>query len=112
VLDRLVRTESSSGIVVTHTYDAVGNRLTTTDPAGTTTWAYDALGRVTSEALVGGATLGYTWDPAGNLAAFTDPSGTVAYTHDPINRVVSVTDPGSGAPGVTPVGHRAGLLPA
>jgi len=74
----------------TLTYDADGNPLTTTvsdltggDPARTTTYTYDAHGRVATVTDPEGGVSASTWDVTGAKASATDPMGTVttfAYT--------------------------------
>ena len=43
---RLQRQRLSDGTRFTFAYDAVGNRTTTVDAAGTTAWSYDGLHRM------------------------------------------------------------------
>ncbi|MER6175589.1 RHS repeat-associated core domain-containing protein [Streptosporangium sp. NPDC001681] len=74
----------------TLTYDADGNRLTTTvadltggDPARTTTYTYDAKGRVETVTDPEGGVVRSAWDATGAQVSTTDPLGTVltyAYT--------------------------------
>ncbi|GAB4373303.1 MAG: hypothetical protein Kow00128_22770 [Deltaproteobacteria bacterium] len=86
---------------ITFTYDSPAvsygkGRLTgMTDPSGTTTYRYDALGRLTGEdRVIRGATYttSYAYDGVGNVTSITYPSGrVVTYTYDAANRPVSVT---------------------
>jgi len=86
---------------ITFTYDSPAvsygkGRLTgMTDPSGTTTYHYDALGRLTAEnrtVLGVGYTTSYAYDNVGNLTLVTYPSGrVVTYTYDAANRLVSAT---------------------
>ncbi|MFC4900492.1 GH-E family nuclease [Streptosporangium amethystogenes subsp. fukuiense] len=74
----------------TLTYDADGNQLTTTvadltggDPARTTTYTYDARGRVETVTDPEGGVVRSAWDVTGAQVSTTDPLGTVltyAYT--------------------------------
>ncbi|MEV4751820.1 LamG-like jellyroll fold domain-containing protein [Streptosporangium sp. NPDC049248] len=74
----------------TLTYDADGNQLTTTvadltggDPARTTTYTYDAKGRVETVTDPEGGVVRSAWDVTGAQVSTTDPLGTVltyAYT--------------------------------
>ncbi|MFI6450001.1 LamG-like jellyroll fold domain-containing protein [Streptosporangium amethystogenes] len=74
----------------TLTYDADGNPLTTTvadltggDPARTTTYTYDAKGRVETVTDPEGGVVRSAWDATGAQVSTTDPLGTVltyAYT--------------------------------
>ncbi|MER7132165.1 TreTu family toxin [Streptosporangium saharense] len=68
----------------TYTYDADGNQLTETvadltggDAARTTTYAYDAYGRVESVTGPEGSVLRTTWDNIGARVSTTDPLGVV-----------------------------------
>ena len=52
-------------------------------------WGYDALFRLTSEAVEGGPTVSYTYDAAGNRTASDDSEGGVtAYVYDDDDRIV------------------------
>ncbi|MDX8525898.1 RHS repeat-associated core domain-containing protein [Mesorhizobium sp. MSK_1335] len=113
---------------VTYAYDSVagGNfgkgRLTgVTDAAGTVAYAYDILGRVTSETrVIDGQTyvVGYERDAAGNVVAMTYPSGRrVTFDRDADGKINVVKQtPLGGAPayltfyvGRTPFGPRLGI---
>lgn len=77
--------EAASDVAFTYDGAAGGNpgkgRLTgVTDAAGTVSYTYDLLGRVSQEVRTIGArsyTVGYSWDDAGNLLSITYPSGRV-----------------------------------
>ena len=83
---------SDSTLAVALTYDlttgcgtaGVGRLCSVTDPAGTTAYQYDVLGRVTQEKDTRGGnnlTTAYSYDLAGTLTGITLPSGrTVTYT--------------------------------
>lgn len=75
-------------------YDAAGNRITSTDGTGTSTWAWDSLGRLTSATDGAGATIGYTYDLAGRTVTIDYPNaaGTVTRSYDDAGRLTSVTD--------------------
>ncbi|MFZ0932525.1 MAG: RHS repeat-associated core domain-containing protein [Syntrophobacteraceae bacterium] len=63
------------------------------DSIGTSSFSYDANGRVTSFTDADGFTLSYTYDPAGNVTQITYPdASTVTYTYDAANRMITVTD--------------------
>ncbi len=74
---------------VTYTYDTCtngkGRLCTIVDKTGTTTYAYDLKGRVTTKSQIhGGLTqsVGYSYNAAGQLATVTYPSGRViTYTY-------------------------------
>ena len=82
--------------VITHTaYDAVGNKVASTDAAGhTTTFAYDAVNRLVSAKSPLGETTTTAYDPAGNPKTKTDPRGKVTtFAYDAGNRPIVITDP-------------------
>lgn len=88
----------SSHIVFTYDQGVNGKgRLTTmTDPSGTYTYIYDALGNLTSETHVTGGitfTTRYSYNQGGPLLDMTYPSGrVVTYERDGAGRVIRVKD--------------------
>jgi RHS repeat-associated protein len=140
ILDRLTSMTDQVGSVTSYGYDPDGNLITQQDPSGTTLTAYDARGNpvaVTSPAggtahfvydaanrqismtdMDGGVWLAaydgagneisqtnplgavyrQTWTPAGRLVGVIDPLGRkTTYTRDQAGRVTAVTDPEGGA---------------
>ena len=100
---RLTSISYPSAVVenITYTYDSTtgGNkgigRLTgTADQSGSTSWTYDALGRVTSETRIIGTrsyATTYSYNAAGNLMGMTYPSGRiVTFTRNSLGQVSSV----------------------
>jgi len=100
---RLTSISYPSAVVenITYTYDSTtgGNkglgRLTSlTDQSGSTSWTYDALGRVTSETRVIGTrsyATTYSYNAAGNLMGMVYPSGRiVTFTRNALGQVTSV----------------------
>ena len=96
----------TSGNCITYTYDNDGNLSTRVDNTGTTTLTYDAMNRLTKEALPSGADacsgsspagITYTYDTASNVATSCQAAGTTSYTYDPANELVSMTEPGGTA---------------
>lgn len=96
-------TSTSPARTVTFTYDAVGNRLTTTEPNGnlsgaaagsyTTTTGYDAADRpiTVTDPLGGKSTTGY--DDVGNKVQLTDPLNNLSKVgYDLNHRPVRYTD--------------------
>jgi RHS repeat-associated protein len=87
---------------ITYVYDTGTNqkgRLTqVTDNSGSTSWTYDAQGRVLSREQTMGSvikTLGYSYDAAGRLDTLTLPSGnTITYSYTN-GKVTSLTLNGS-----------------
>ncbi|HEY7402532.1 MAG TPA: RHS repeat-associated core domain-containing protein [Candidatus Angelobacter sp.] len=90
--------------VVSYAYDsganAKGHLTSMTDQAGTATYAFDILGRMTSETrtIAGiGKTTSYTYQLGGLTKTLTYPSGrVVTYTPDSAGRLLSAVD-GNGA---------------
>jgi RHS repeat-associated protein len=117
-LNRLIETDYADGTKATKTYDFRGNVVTETDQGGhgtqhqydlagrqisvtqaygtdsaqTTTYAYDAAGRKTSETDALGHTTTYTYDAAGNLTAISGVKGNLQYGYDNARNRVTVTD--------------------
>lgn len=79
---------------VSSTYDADGNRLSRSDPAGTTSYSYDARQLLTKESFPDGRSASYAYDPAANLSALSDPTGTVTYQYNEVNLLSALTEPG------------------
>jgi RHS repeat-associated protein len=73
-----------------YTYDQNGNRISQTDSSGATTFAYDALNRLTQAAYPGGyGTFTWTYDAVGNRTRQTAPSGTTNYAYDANSRLLT-----------------------
>ena len=95
-LNRLSTATYADGTSVSYTWD-LGNRLTQIQDgvAGTITWGYDGLDRLTSEATALG-TVQYTYDAASRLATKTIPGqATVTYTFDNASRLQSIAQGGA-----------------
>jgi RHS repeat-associated protein len=103
-----------SSLVVSYTYDsgtnAKGHLTSMTDQAGTASYAYDILGRMTSEtrSLLGAnnatisKALSYDYNLDGSLKTLHYPSGAViTYTPDSAGRTLSAIDTGNGINYVT-----------
>ncbi|MBR2410787.1 MAG: hypothetical protein IKB08_03585 [Clostridia bacterium] len=83
----------SNGLVVSHTYDLVGNLLTTTTDGKVTEYTYDNVYNLTSVKYPNGATLSYTYDALGRKLTEKDSAGATAYyTYDCMGRLSSITD--------------------
>lgn len=96
--------------VTTHTYDATGHLLTTTDAYGaTTTNTYNALGELTTTATPLNEVTINTYDSDGNRLSSTDPLGkATTYTYgDPTNPglVTLLADPDGRATQMTYDSH-------
>lgn len=89
-LNRLVREEvndPSAGVAATsYTYSPTGNRLTRTDAAGTTTYAYDADDRLLSESGPAGVVT-YAYDANGNRRTRTAGAEVTQYGFDSDDRL-------------------------
>ncbi|OAI39477.1 hypothetical protein AYO38_07550 [bacterium SCGC AG-212-C10] len=80
---------------VAYTLDNVGNRTQRVDQAGTHTYSYDDIYRLTSVTYPGPATTTYAFDAFGNRTSMTQPgSQTTTYTYNDNDRLTSVTKPG------------------
>ncbi|MDF2497139.1 MAG: hypothetical protein K0Q86_771 [Arthrobacter koreensis] len=73
------------------TYDEWGRPKTATDGRGnTTTYAYDTIGRLTSQAYSDGTpTITYAYDAVGRITQRVDASGTTTYGYDQLGRLTS-----------------------
>ncbi len=71
-------------------------------PAGTTTYHYDALGRLVKEEQLGAHTLEYGYDAASNLTSFTDAGGTTDFVYNGLNELEALAAPSGTCTG-TPV---------
>jgi RHS repeat-associated protein len=72
-----------------YTYDANGNLATYTDDAGTATFGYDDLDRLTSAAFPGSQAYSYAYDAVGNLTSITTPSGNRTLAYDLADRITT-----------------------
>ncbi|WP_261556721.1 RHS repeat-associated core domain-containing protein [Frankia tisae] len=77
---------------LTFVYDHAGNLIERDDAAGTTTYGYDGLSRLTSMTLPDSSTTTYTYDAASNLLTVSELSGTTTYTYDQVNNVATMID--------------------
>jgi RHS repeat-associated protein len=74
----------------TYTYDAAGNRDSVTTSAGTETYTFDALNRLTGATYPGGPTVSYTYDAAGNRTSETRSGTTTNYTYDAAGQMTKI----------------------
>jgi RHS repeat-associated protein len=97
--------------VVSYAYDsgtganAIGKLTSLTDQAGTASYSYDSLGRLTAETrVISGVSksMSYSYNLDSSLKTLTNPSGAViTYTPDSAGRILSAVDSGSGISYVT-----------
>jgi RHS repeat-associated protein len=73
-----------------YTYDNQGRRTSMTTLDGTTTYGYDADGRLTSVNLPGGRTITYAYDGNGNRTAVIDNGAATSYTTNNLNEYTSI----------------------
>ena len=81
-------------VVMRYTYDSRGNRLTQADFHGnTTSFTYDIMNHLLTQANPDGGMVRYAYDLEGNLLSIQDPKGnTTRFTYDARNRMISRTD--------------------
>ena len=78
---------------IAYIYDDLDRPTQMKDALGTSSFAYDAAGRITGSTDDNGFRLSFSYDAAGNLAQITYPDGAaVAYAYDAANRLQTVTD--------------------
>ena len=97
---RLIRVEDAEGNRASYILDAAGNRTAENvyDPsqalARTRSFAFDSLGRLSSETDSASNSVSYAYDLNGNLEAVTDQEARLtSYAYDELNRMVSIVDP-------------------
>ena len=88
---RLREEDDRFGQRSTWTYDEAGNRLSLTDPAGTTTTAPDRLNRIARQSTAAGSTE-LSYSSAGRLQQITHPNGARSETsYDAAGRIERIT---------------------
>ena len=92
-LGRKVSRSTTGGDTVTYTYNDLGQRATMVDGVGTTSYSYDADGRLTGiERPLGGA-INYGYGADGKLTSITTPHGALSYQYDAMARVSQLEAP-------------------
>jgi RHS repeat-associated protein len=77
-----------------YTFNGEGQRLTETSPQGTTSYAYDTLGRLTGTTYPDTPAETFTYDAVGNRTTRTSNGVTTTYAYDDANELTSVTTGG------------------
>ena len=93
-MNRLTNVNDPANGNTAFTYDAKDRVKTVKDPklSVSTTFNYDGLGNLISQASPDTGTTAFTYDAAGNVATRTDARNTVTtYTYDALNRVTAAT---------------------
>ena len=87
-----VRVTDPAGGVTTFAYDAAGNRISTINTAGrSTTVVYDPTNLPAGATTAGGRTTSFAYDGAGNRITITDAAGqTTQKKFDALGRLISV----------------------
>ncbi|HEX3554612.1 MAG TPA: RHS repeat-associated core domain-containing protein [Thermoanaerobaculia bacterium] len=95
-LGRVTQVSYPDQPAVTYAYDGNGNRISMTDPRGTTFYQYDRQNRLTGVFTPLGTNfipVNYGYDNAGHLTSLATPDGrTVLYTYDADGRMTRVMD--------------------
>ena len=73
-----------------YTYDVLGRRTSVTTFDGTTTYGYDAVGRLISVVLPNNRTITYQYDAAGNRVSVADNGMVTSYTTNDLNQYTQV----------------------
>src|SRR5262249_13015952 len=94
---RAVRRIDALGHHTDYSYDVANQVTATTDRDGRTiTYAYDDLGRPTTETWVGtNQVIHYGYDADSNLTAVADAFSSLAYTYDNRNRIKTASNAGT-----------------
>jgi RHS repeat-associated protein len=97
-LDSLLsKTYSSADAQVSFVYDEGGRRKEMSDETGTSTYTYDAAGRLTGYTNGDGRTLSYVWDDFGRISeVLYDDGQSISYSYDGAGRLIGVDDSLSG----------------
>ena len=97
---RVTQTAFPSSLVETYAYDAVGNLTSKTDRKGQTIeYVYDALNRLTYKGYPDSTGVDYVYDLVGKIRQVTDPAGTYGFAYDNMGRLIGTTTPGPGRRG-------------
>jgi RHS repeat-associated protein len=93
IADWLTRLTHARGMTtledIQYVLNAVGNRTQMTDSAGTTSWTYDALDRLTNASYPNGDAVAYGYDAVGNRVSHTINGVPKMNTFDLANRMTA-----------------------
>ncbi len=92
ILTRVIK--DGQGLETLSTYDAVGQKISETDPLGRVTrYEYDAVGRLTRTTYADGTSSSTLYNSAGKAIAQTDALGrTTQHEYDALDRLTAVID--------------------
>jgi len=99
---RLTEVKNTKGVTIlsksTYVLDPTGNRLSNATTTGTTTYAYDAVDRLTEACFTTACTGSdnfrrYTYDFVGNRLTEVMAAGTTTYSYDALDQLSSTTGP-------------------
>ena len=95
--NRLLSIAYPDGSSVVFAYDTLGRTTSMNDATGITSYAYDALNRLTQVNGPGiNNTISYNYDVVGNRIQMTNQDGGITtYVYDALSRVTTLTDPQS-----------------
>ena len=86
------QTEFPSSLTESYAYDAVGNLTSKTDRKGQTIqYVYDALNRLASKTYPDSTAVEYVYDLVGKIQQVTDPTGTYGFAYDNMGRLLGTT---------------------
>jgi YD repeat-containing protein len=81
-----------STLLETYAYDAVGNLTSKTDRKNQRIqYFYDALDRLTSKTCPDTTSANYVYDLVGKIKQVTDPTGTYSFAYDNMGRLIGTT---------------------
>lgn len=89
----LTQTALIKGVSQTKTFDALGDIVSVSDPAGTITYSLRPDGKIASSTAPGNVTIVFTYDQWGRQTGIADPSaGTRNFTYDAAGNINKETD--------------------